>query len=84
MTHAISLLKEKLRRVMGSLDDRERGQIMIMVAMGIFGLLILVGLAVDLGLYYIERVRITRAVDAATLAAAYELPLEGTARLQAL
>lgn len=84
MIHAISLLREKLRRATNPLDGREGGQALVIVAMGIFVLLILVGLAVDLGLYFIERVRIARAVDAATLAAAYELPFEEASRLQAL
>ncbi len=80
----ISLLKEKLQRASRSSDDRQGGQVLIIVAVGVFVLLILVGLAVDLGLYFIERVRIARAVDAATLAAAYELPFEDAARMQAL
>ncbi|HDQ73265.1 MAG TPA: hypothetical protein ENN19_14405, partial [Chloroflexi bacterium] len=62
---------------------RENGQALVIVVFGIFALLILVGLAVDLGLYYIERVRITRAVDAAALGSAYELPLEDAAHVQA-
>jgi hypothetical protein len=84
MKQAIGLLKETLRRLRNPSDARERGQALIIVIFGVFALLILVGLAVDLGLYYVERVRLTRAVDAATLAAAYELPLEEAAQLQAL
>ena len=70
-------------RSAGPPTRRERGQALVIVAFGIFALLILVGLAVDLGLYYIERVRITRAVDAAALGSAYELPLENAAHTQA-
>ncbi|MCP4540993.1 MAG: VWA domain-containing protein [Chloroflexi bacterium] len=84
MVRVISLLRERLGRAAGFSDNRQSGQILIIVAIGVFVLLILVGLAVDLGLYFIERVRISRAVDAATLAAAYELPFEGAAQLQAL
>ena len=84
MMRVISLLRKRLGRATSLSDGRQRGQVLIIVAMGIFALLILVGLAVDLGLYFIERVRIARAVDAATLAAAYELPFEDAARLQAL
>jgi hypothetical protein len=84
MRRVIGFLEERLRRLVSSLDSRERGQALIIVVFGVFALLILVGLAVDLGLYYVERVRITRAVDAAALAAAYELPLENSARFQAL
>jgi hypothetical protein len=80
---AIESQKEP-QRSESSRDVRERGQALILVIFSIFGLLVLVGLAVDLGLYYIERVRIVRAVDSATLAAAYELPLEEAARIQAV
>ena len=83
MKRVTGFLKERLR-LWNSSDTHEQGQTLIIVIFGVFALLILVGLAVDLGLYYVERVRITRAVDAAALAAAYELPLEGAARFQAL
>jgi len=43
----------------------------------------IVGLAIDLGLVYIERVRIARAVDAAALAGVHELPNEVAAHLRA-
>jgi hypothetical protein len=54
--------------------DHQRGQSLIIVAFLIIALLAAVGLAVDLGLMYVERVRIGRAVDAAALAGAQELP----------
>ncbi len=63
---------------------RERGQSLILVAFGIFTLMAFVGLGVDLGLVYVERVRAQRAADAAALAAAAELPLETAAQLRAL
>ncbi|MBN1487677.1 MAG: VWA domain-containing protein [Anaerolineae bacterium] len=66
------------------LVHRERGQSLVLVAFGIFVLLGFAGLAVDLGLSYVERVRTQRAADAASLAAASELPLEGAAHLRAL
>lgn len=65
-------------------QDTQRGQSIILVALGIFTLLAFVGLAVDLGIYYSERVKIVRAVDAAALAAAPELPLESAAHTRAL
>ncbi len=65
-------------------QDTQRGQSMILVALGVFTLLAFVGLAVDLGIYYSERVKIVRAVDAAALAAAPELPLESAAHARAL
>ena len=82
MRDMIRFFTTRLRRL--DLKGREKGQALVIVIFGIFALLIVVGLAVDLGLYYVERVRITRAVDTASLGAAYELPLEGAAREQAL
>ena len=52
---------------------REEGQSLVLVAFAIIVLVGFVGLGVDLGLAYIERVRIQRAADAAALAAASEL-----------
>jgi len=83
MSQVIGSLKRGLQRASNPSERREGGQALIIVIIGIFGLLALVGLAVDLGIYYVERVRITRAVDGATLAAAYELPMEMTAHAQA-
>jgi Flp pilus assembly protein TadG len=65
-------------------QDTQHGQSIILVAVGVFTLLAFVGLAVDLGIYYSERVKIVRAVDAAALAAAPELPLESAAHTRAL
>ena len=62
----------------------ESGQSLILIAFGIFALLGFVGLAVDLGLSYVDRVRARRAADAAALAAASELPLETAAHARAL
>lgn len=65
-------------------DSHQEGQTLVLVALGIFSFLAVVGLAVDLGLYYTERVKIVRAVDAAALAAAPELSLEEAAHIRAL
>ncbi len=62
----------------------ENGQALIVVAFAIITLIAFVGLGVDLGLAYVERVRVQRAADAAALAAAAELPLEAPAQLRAL
>jgi len=62
----------------------ESGQSLVLVAFGIFALLGFVGLAVDLGISYVDRVRVRRAADAAALAAASELPLEAAAQVRAL
>ena len=63
---------------------REKGQSLIIVAFAIITLIGFIGLAVDLGLAYIERIRTRRAADAAALAAATELPLEQAAAIRAL
>jgi hypothetical protein len=55
-----------------------------LVAFAIFTLVAFVGLGVDLGMAYIARVRVRRAVDAAALAAASELPLENASHFRAL
>ncbi len=69
---------------MGEKTVNKRGQSLILVAFAIFALIGFVGLGVDLGMSYIARVRIRRAVDAASLAAASELPLERLAHARAL
>jgi len=61
------------------MGDGQRGQSLIIVAFLIIALLAVVGLAVDLGLMYVEKVRLGRAVDAAALAGAQELPDEAAA-----
>lgn len=62
----------------------EQGQSLIIIVFAFIGLLAFVGLGVDLGFYYIERVKVGRAADAAALAAAGELPVEEAARMRAL
>lgn len=62
----------------------EKGQSLIIVAFAIFALIGFVGLAIDLGLAFVERIRVRRAADAAALAAAAELPLENAAIIRAL
>jgi hypothetical protein len=64
--------------------DQQRGQSLIIVAFLIVALLAAVGLAVDLGLMYVEKVRLGRAVDAAALAGAQELPDTSAARSRAV
>ncbi len=62
----------------------ESGQSLIIVAGAIIALMAIIGLAVDLGLVYVERVRLARAMDAAALAGAQELPAEEAAHRRAL
>lgn len=55
---------------------KQKGQSLIIFVFAILGLIAMMGLALDLGLVYIERVRISRTTDAAALAAVVELPFE--------
>jgi hypothetical protein len=73
----------KMRRMAAIFGERQRralraqsGQSLIILAFAFLGLIAMLGIALDLGLVYIERVRIKRAVDAATLAGVVELPYE--------
>jgi hypothetical protein len=77
------MFKKILRLVRDSLHEEE-GQSIIILAFAFLGILVIVGLAVDLGLLYVERVRLSRAVDAAALAGSEELPLEEQAYTRAL
>jgi hypothetical protein len=51
---------------------RERGQVLIVVAFAIVGIVAVVGLSLDVGVLFIENARLRRAVDAAALAAALQ------------
>ena len=50
-------------------DKRERGQVLIIVALAVIGLTAAVGLTVDVGLLYLNHGKLRRAVDAAALSA---------------
>jgi Flp pilus assembly protein TadG len=69
---SVVLFAESQRRALRA----QSGQSLVILAFAFLGLIAMLGLALDLGLVYIERVRIKRAVDAATLAGVVELPLE--------
>jgi hypothetical protein len=56
---------------------------LIIVTFAFIGILAFVGLAIDLGWVFVERVRVAQAADAAALAGASELPLEEPARRRA-
>lgn len=60
------------------------GQSLIIIILALIALLAFVGLGIDLGLVYVERVRLARAADAAALAGVSELPLEAAAQQRAL
>jgi hypothetical protein len=75
---------EKFQRKTGVLRNDQQGQALIIVAIAFFVLLAFVGLGIDLGLVYVERVRVAQAADAAALAAAPELPTKEAAHMRAL
>ncbi len=60
-------------------SQSEKGQSLIIFAFSFVGLLAAMGLALDLGLIYAERVKLNRAIDAAVLAGVTELPIENAA-----
>ncbi|MFW9842914.1 MAG: Tad domain-containing protein, partial [Candidatus Thorarchaeota archaeon] len=72
LIHHISLFRRRQAASLG----QQSGQSLIILAFAFLGLIAMLGLALDLGLVYVERVRIKRSVDAATLAGVVELPYE--------
>jgi Flp pilus assembly protein TadG len=74
----------QLRHSMPRLNQDESGQSMIIVVLAIIALVAIIGLGVDLGMAYAERVNLSRAMDAAALAGAQELPSEEAAHQRAL
>ncbi len=75
---------QKMKRLGRLGPPDQKGQSLVIIAFAFLGLIAMLGLALDLGLVYIERTRIKRAVDAATLAAVSELPHEEKAILRAI
>jgi len=78
-----TIFKKIINRSLFSVSS-QKGQSIIILAFAFLGLIALLGLALDLGLVYIERTRIKRAVDAATLAGVVELPNEEQAFIRAI
>ncbi|MBC8254475.1 MAG: VWA domain-containing protein [Ardenticatenia bacterium] len=64
--------------------DTETGQSLIVLVFAFLGLVAMLGLALDLGMLYVERIRMKRAVDAAVLAGVVELPDEEQAMARAI
>jgi Flp pilus assembly protein TadG len=69
-----SLLQFKARHLQALRE--QKGQSIIIFTFAFIGLIAMLGLALDLGLVYIEKVKVNRTADAATLAAVVELPYE--------
>jgi Flp pilus assembly protein TadG len=77
------MIQQNVRQASGS-SRGESGQSIILLTFAFVGLMLIVGLAIDLGMVYIERIRLSRACDAAALAAASELPFEDEAQLRVI
>jgi len=78
------LSKAKFPRWLPSAGLNERGQSIIIITFAFLGLIAMLGIALDVGMVYIERVRLKRTVDAAALAAVTELPVEEEAAIRAM
>jgi len=65
MTNFIKKTKKRLSR-------KQSGQILVVVAFAIVGIVAIIGLSLDVGVMFIENARLRRAVDAAALAAALQ------------
>jgi len=74
-----SKVKLFIRRLSLWLQVNESGQSLIIIAFSFIGLVAIVGLAVDLGVMYVQKTRLGQAVDAAALSGAHELPNEAAA-----
>lgn len=72
----MSLLRELLERLEedgADQPEREEGQILVLLALAMLGLLIAAGLATDAGMLFVRRNQLDRAVDAAALAGVTQL-----------
>ena len=77
-------MRTVFRRWTGRIARDQTGQSLLIIAGAFVGLLVIIGLAIDLGLMYIERIQLGRACDAAALAGAQELPFEDFAARRAI
>ena len=64
--------------------SNQKGQSIVIITFAFLGLIAMLGLALDLGVVYIEQTRIKRAVDAAVLAGVVELPSEEQSFIRAM
>jgi Flp pilus assembly protein TadG len=61
------------------LAKREKGQVLVIVALLFIGLVAIIGLAIDMGYYYVSYARLRRAADAAALGATSQYKKTATA-----
>jgi len=77
-------MKHLLIRLFPFLQSKEKGQSFIILAFTFVGFIALLGLAIDLGMVFIERTALKRAIDAAVLSGVTELGNEEEAGIRAL
>ncbi len=65
----INMFKKEIHRA-----QREQGQTIVLIAIGIVAFVAAIGLAVDISLVYKAKQDLQRAIDSSALAAAYKLP----------
>ncbi len=65
-------MQKNFRTKKSKASKKERGQVLILVALAIVGIVAIIGLALDVGIMFMEDARLRRAVDAAALAAALQ------------
>ncbi len=80
----LKVIIAKLKLFQTLRHPKENGQSLIILTFAFLGLVAMLGIALDVGLVYIERVRLKRTVDAATLGAVPELPVEEAAVAKAI
>ena len=79
-----NIIYQPIKRLKSARTLNEKGQSIVLITLAFLGMLAMLGIALDLGLVYIEQLRLKRALDAAALAAAVELPNEEKAILRAM
>lgn len=79
-----TIILQKIKGLLRLAPTNQKGQSIIIITFAFIGLLAMLGLALDLGLVYVERTRLKRAVDAAVLAGVSELPGEESAFIQTI
>jgi Putative Flp pilus-assembly TadE/G-like len=67
-----TMLRRSFQRVRKAFMKKEKGQILVIVALILVALIAIIGLSMDLGLMFIDNARLRRAVDSAALAAALQ------------
>ena len=61
-----------IRNIKSKINRKERGQVLVIVALAAVGIIAIIGLAMDVGLVFIGNARLRRAVDSAALSAALQ------------